>query len=123
MNELKQLGLISSAVLQSVYVVGLIVVVNSLVQANLAGLYEAGDPRLMAGFISSQAVRLLLAILVGLVGVILMATVIRKIEEPPIWMVHMSAVFAIAWILLIPVGTPIGIYMFRWRARELRRFE
>ena len=117
------MGLVLSAVLQTVYVVGLIIVVTNLVRANLAGLYESGDPRLMAGFISSQAIRLLLAILSGLVGVVLMAAAIRKISKPPSWIVHLSAVFAFAWVVLIPIGTPIGIYMFRWRTRELCKSE
>ena len=72
----------------------------------------------MAGFISSQAVKLLLAILAGLIGVILMAVGIQRYGRPPQWIVQLSAVFALAWVVLIPIGTPIGIYMFRWRSRQ-----
>ena len=115
---MKHLGLIVSATLQSVYFVGLVAVAIALLQADLSGQYETGDPRVMAGFISSQAVKLLLAILTGLIGVILMAVVIRRYSRPPKWMVHLSVVFALAWVVLIPVGTPIGIYMFRWRSRH-----
>ena len=114
---MKSLTLIASSVLQTVYVVGLVVVVVSLLRADLSSQYASGDPRVLAGFISSQAVTLLLVIIAGLIGVLLMTVVVRGDRQPPRWFVDLSALFAIAWIVLVPIGTVIGALMLRWRSR------
>ena len=71
----------------------------------------------MAGAISSAFVDLLLGVAVGLVGAVLARVVLRDRQQCPPWFVQLSAVFAWAWILFVPIGTVIGVLMLRWRRR------
>lgn len=113
---MKSLAPIASTLLQSVYVYGLLELVVTILRfEHIQALYSAGDPKLMAGFISSTILELGITVLIGLVGVGLAWASIRKFDECPPWFLSITKFFGWAWIIFIPVGTVIGVWMLRWQ--------
>lgn len=109
-------ALVVSTALQFFYLAGLIRVVAALA-LGVDDALETQDPKLLAGFLSTQAITLILGVVPGLAGVALMAGAVRGQREPPAWFVNLSVVFAISWLVLFPIGTIIGVLMLRWRSR------
>ena len=118
-NELKSLTAAISTVLQLIYVLTLINAVTYVIWGlHIQSLYEAGDPKVLAGALSSILVTLLLAAIVGFVGVILARPVLREKGSCPQWFLKTTTILAWAWMVFIPVGTAIGLLLLRWRKTE-----
>ena len=81
-------------------------------------LYESGDPKMLAGAISSVLVTLLIATVVGLLGVLIARPILRQKGDRPQWFLRVSTLLAWAWLVFIPVGTVIGLLMLRWCKAE-----
>ena len=81
-------------------------------------LYDAGDPKLMAGAISMIFTDLLIGAVIGLAGVLMAWLVLRNRENRPSWFLPVSTFFAWMWMIFIPIGTVIGVLMLKWRRPE-----
>ena len=51
----------------------------------------------------------------GLIGVLLAWTSLRILNDRPSWFVRVTGVLASVWLVIVPIGTAIGIAMFQWR--------
>lgn len=104
-----------SAVLQLIYVVGLFRCLYWLFFIYREDIYTIGDPKIMAGMISQALMIVILSAVIGLIGVVLAWYVLRDKQNRPAWFVSVSRSFAFAWLVFIPIGTIVGILIFRWR--------
>jgi hypothetical protein len=77
-------------------------------------LWSSGDPKMMAGAISSILMYLIIGAVIGFVGVFLAWLVLRDKKGRPSWFLPVSTFFAWAWMVFIPIGTVIGVFMLRW---------
>ena len=77
-------------------------------------LYGEGDPKLVAGVISSAILSFSVDVLFGLVGALLAWVSLRESGNPPNWFRGVSRFFALFWFPLIPVGTILGFFMLKW---------
>ena len=106
---------IVAILLQAGYVIDLFLIpIVFLDQANIAYEAGAGDPKLMAGAISTQIVTMLVSAIIGLFGIMLSWFLLKKRNYLPGWFVLISRMFAIAWMIFIPIGTILGFMIFRW---------
>jgi hypothetical protein len=94
--------------------------VITLLRTDLDSLYESGDPKLMAGFVSSLAIRMVLGAAVGLIGALIAWIAIRRSDSPPSWFLSASGLFGLAWVFFFPIGTVVAAYMLQWRLRVIR---
>ena len=117
---MKSLAFIGSSIFQSVYVVSLASNVVTLLRTDLDSLYDSGDPKLMAGFISSLVLRQVIGASIGLVGVLVAWIAIRRFSPPPSWFVSASGLFGLAWVIFFPIGTVVAAYMLQWRINVMR---
>jgi len=74
--------------------------------------YDA-DPRQMNEIAIRAFFPLVIGVIGGLVGVFLAWFVFRKEKFRPIWMIVSVRVAAIPWVLLIPIGPFIAIFLYR----------
>ena len=93
------LGLIAS--------LGLITQTINTIQA--IKLYGTGDPRLMAGAISQELVSQFLTLLLLLPGIIIAFFVKYKYKYTERWYRNCLRVFALCLLLLLPLGTLLGL--------------
>jgi hypothetical protein len=103
-----------------VYVFSLAINGVTLLRTDLASLYDSGDPKLMAGFISSLVLRQILGASIGLVGVLVAWIAIRRSDPPPSWFLSASGLFGFAWVFFFPIGTVVAAYMLEWRINVIR---
>ena len=117
--KLKSLVAAASTVLQLAYVLTLPEVATSVIKLiQVESLYSSGDPKMIAGAISTIIMDLLIGAAIGLVGVCLAWLVLRNRKERPSWFLPVSTFFAWMWMIFVPIGTVIGIFMLRWRRPE-----
>jgi len=115
-NELKSFIAAISAALQLVYVLALLGAITLIAKySQVMSLYGSGDPKMMAGYLSTVIIDLGLGAIVGFLGVFLAWRVLRNKQERPSWFLPVSTFFAWAWMIFFPVGTVIGLMMRRWR--------
>ena len=118
-NNLKSLTAAVSTAIQLIYVLSLLDVITSLIKLfQVESLYDFGDPKMMAGAISTIIMDLLVGAVIGFVGVFLAWLVLRNKKERPSWFLLVSTFFAWTWMIFVPIGTVIGIFMLRWRRPE-----
>ncbi len=116
---MKSLAAAASTAIQLIYVLSLLGFITSMIIVfQVESLYGSGDPKMMAGAISSAVMDFLIGAVIGLVGVFLARLVLRDKKECPTWFLPVSTFFAWAWIIFVPIGTVIGILMLRWRRPE-----
>jgi hypothetical protein len=77
-------------------------------------LYESGDPRLLAGALSKVLMDLFAGLLFGLLGTGPTLFVLKNRNERPEWFVDFSKYFAWALVVFIPIGTILGVLIFRF---------
>ena len=116
---MKSLTAAASTVIQLIYVLALLGAITSTIKmSQVESLYGAGDPKMMAGAISTIIMELLIGAVIGLVGVFMAWLVLRNKEDRPSWFLPVSTFFAWTWMVFIPIGTVIGVLMLRWRKPE-----
>ena len=116
---MKSLIAVASSVLQLIYVLALLQAITSIIKYfQVQSLYGAGDPKLMAGAISTATIDFLLGALIGLIGVFLAWWVLRDKKQRPSWFLPISTFLAWTWMVFIPIGTIVGVMMLRWRKPE-----
>ena len=105
--------------MQLVYVRGLVSFLWTLIAVfGPTGLFWAGDPRIAAGALSQTIIALVLAACVGLIGFALAGYSLRVRRFRPQWFLVTNRVFALAWIVFIPIGTIIGLVLFKWSRNQ-----
>jgi len=120
MTKLKSFAFVGSSVLQSVYVFSVASNAFTLLRTDLDSLYDSGDPKLMAGFVSSLVLRQVIGASIGLVGVLVAWIAIRRSGQPPSWFLSASGLFGLAWVIFFPIGTIVAAYMLQWRINVIR---
>ncbi len=119
-GDLKSLTAAASTAIQLIYVLTSLSVTTSVVElVRNEALWSSGDPKMMAGAISSSNMDLIIGAVIGLVGVILAWLVLRKKNERPPWFLPISTFFAWTWIVFVPICTVIGVLMLRWCRPDL----
>ena len=114
--NLTSLTAAASTAIQLIYVPSLLGAITSVTKLfQTESLYGSGDPKMMAGAISSIIMDLLVGAVIGLVGVFFAWLVLRNKTECPSWFLPVSTFFAWTWMVFILVGTVIGVLMLRWR--------
>ena len=117
---MKSLTAAVSTAIQLIYVLTLLGVITSVIKMFQAVMLNgSGDPKMMAGAISTTIMDLLVGAVIGFVGVFLAWLVLRNKKDRPSWFLPVSTFFAWTWIIFVPIGTVIGIFMLRWRRPEL----
>ena len=108
-----------STALQLVYVLTLLNAIGFVIWGlETQLLYESGDPKMLAGALSGVLVTLLVAAIIGVLGVLIARPILRQNNDAPQWFLRVTTVLAWAWLVFIPVGTVIGLLMLRWRKAE-----
>jgi len=116
---LKSLTAAVSTAIQLTYVWSLLGFIMSLIKLfQIESLNNSGDPKMMAGAISTIIMNLLIGAVIGFVGVLLAWLILRNKKERPSWFLPVSTFLAWTWMIFVPVGTVIGIFMLRWRRPE-----
>ena len=117
--DVKSVLAVASTAIQLIYVLSLLGAILSAVKLfQSESVISAGDPKLMAGAISTIILDFLIGAVIGFVGVLMAWLVLREKEDRPSWFLPVSTYFAWAWIVFIPIGTVIGILMLRWGRTE-----
>ncbi len=113
---MKSLAAAASTILQLIYVLALFGAIKPTIELiQNYSLYYAGDPKMIAGAISSIAVFFLIGVAIGLVGVLLAWLVLRNKKNRPSWFLPVSTFFAWAWMVFVPIGTVVGVLILRWK--------
>ncbi len=78
-----------------------------------ASIYSDGDPRLVAGALSSGVVGSLVTVFPALIGVIIGWFLLRRQRDVPPWFLRFSSVMSWFWLLFLPLGTLVGALQLR----------
>ena len=106
----------ASTVIQLIYLLSLLGATASTIELiQNDSLWSSGDPKMMAGAISSILMYLIIGAVIGFVGVFLAWLVLRDKKSRPSWFLPVSTFFAWTWMVFVPIGTVIGVFMLRWR--------
>jgi len=100
-----------SIVLQSFYIKAVGVLGSSLFEAYR--LFSTGDPKLVAGSISSGLVTSLLLCIPAIVGLFMSLRLIKSSSDLPSWFLSITKLLSYLWLLFIPLGTVVGILQLR----------
>ena len=115
-DDLKSLTAAASTVIQLIYLLSLLGAITSSIELiQNDSLWSSGDPKMMAGAISAILMYLIIGAVIGFVGVFLAWLVLRDKKSRPSWFLPVSTFFAWTWMVFIPIGTVIGVFMLRWR--------
>lgn len=113
---MKSLIAAASTVTQLIYLLSLLgATVSSIELIQNDRLWSSGDPKLLAGAISSILMYLIIGAVIGFVGVFLSWLVLRDKKGRPSWFLPVSTFFAWTWMVFVPIGTVAGVLMLRWR--------
>ena len=107
---------IFSLVCQLAFFVALVFAIADLyVYVNHWQPWEDPDPRMVRTVINGKLFKMVILLIGGLIGAILSWIALRKIGERPGWFVVLTKLLASFWLVLFPIGTIVGILMFRWQ--------
>lgn len=77
--------------------------------------WEDPDPRMVIHIIGAKLFKMAILLIGGLLGALLSWVALCKLGERPRWFVNVSALLASLWLAVFPIGTVVGLLMFRWR--------
>ncbi|MEM1262493.1 MAG: hypothetical protein AAGH76_08855 [Pseudomonadota bacterium] len=109
-----------SLFLQVVGLFGLAIAMLGVLKfVQITALYGSpDDPRLVAGGLAQILTGLLVPGMCGFVGVLIAWLLLRKGTESPGWFKQILRVLAWVWIVLVPVGTAVGLLLLVWLRRS-----
>ena len=105
----KKIAILGSILQIPLFIGTIATIVGFIVTFQAVTIYGAGDPKLMAGGISSALVSLILGSLVSLPGYIVTLYVVVKTSYREKWFIIFNILAAIFWLLFVPIGTVLGI--------------
>ncbi|WP_196139947.1 MotA/TolQ/ExbB proton channel family protein [Aliikangiella sp. G2MR2-5] len=111
----EQLGKILSligCILQSALVFGIIIfIVDMVIAFQETTLYGSGDPKVMAGMVSSALISVVLGCVVAFPGLLMNITALLISSYSATWLFRFLITSSIFWILVFPIGTLLGVVL------------
>ena len=98
------------SILQIPLFIGIIeTIVGFITTFQAVTIYGAGDPKLLAGGISSALVSSIVGCLISIPGYVITLYVLIKTSYRAKWFFIFNVSAAIFWLLFVPIGTILGI--------------
>ena len=107
----KNLAIISSIIQLAVVAGFLKFAAEMFLSFQSINLYGTGDPKIMAGAISSAMIPMIIGCVLGLPGFIMSITTYFISAYRSKWFFRYSITLSVFWILSFPVGTLFGIIL------------